>query len=87
MTQSRIVKIGDALSHLANVAVLANHADTDANESISGRSFRCGWARAQRVINILFWWDPDHRQSAHRRDVQRAIALVESEARRVRIRD
>jgi hypothetical protein len=86
MTQPRIIKIGDALSQLANVALLANHADTDANESISGRSFRCGWTRAQRVINILFWWDPDHCQSAHRRDVQRAIALIESEVRRVRDR-
>ena len=72
----RLWKIGDALSQLANVALLRGHTETTANESISGRAYRCGWTRAERVINALFWFDPDHCRQAYRRDIERAARLI-----------
>jgi hypothetical protein len=72
----RFWKIGDALSQLANVALLPGHTSTTANESISGRSYRCGWTRAERLINWLFWFDPDHCRQAYRRDLERAARLI-----------
>jgi hypothetical protein len=84
MQQSRLAKTLDALSQLANVALLPDHASTNANESISGRSYRCGWRRAERVINLMFWWDADHCRAAYYRDVARACQVVEYEVRRVR---
>jgi hypothetical protein len=75
----RLWKIGDALSQLANVALLPGHTSTTANESISGRSYRCGWTRAERLINWLFWSDPDHCRQAHLRDLKRAKRLMVGE--------
>ena len=75
MRQSRLGKVGDALSQLLNVALLRNHHDTDANESISGRSYRKGWTRAERAINALLFWDADHCRSAFYRDLERARAV------------
>jgi hypothetical protein len=66
---SRLWKVADAISQLLNVLLLPLHRETTANESISGRSYRCGWKRAERVINLLFWFDPDHCRQAHFRDV------------------
>lgn len=74
---SRFWKIGDALSQLANVAFLPNHRGTTSNESISGRAYRCGWTRAQAVIDTLFFFDsgPDggHCKRAYFRDYYRAF--------------
>lgn len=68
----RIRKALDALSQLTNVALLPNHADTDANESVSGRAHRKGW-RAERWIDMLFAWfgDFDHCQQSHLKDGER----------------
>ena len=71
----RIFKIGDALSQLANVALLPNHADTCANESISGRAYRNGW-RVQKVINWIFFWQDDHCKQAYLYDLERAKAYI-----------
>jgi hypothetical protein len=69
----RLVKIGDALTQLFNVAILPNHTDTDANESTSGRAHRRGW-RAERWINAVFalFGDFDHCQQSHLKDGERA---------------
>ena len=72
-TTPRIIKIGDALSQLINVALLPRHRETTANESISGRAHRCGWKRTERVIDWLFSpWGTKHCQLSHEADIQRA---------------
>jgi len=75
---SRLVKIGDALSQLANVALMPRHAETTANESISGRAHRQNWRKLRRVINALFFWQDDHCKAAYDADLERARALVAS---------
>ena len=61
----RFIKIGDALSQLANTLLLAG----DPNESISGRAYRLSRDRGRhwprRVIDALFFWEPDHCEQAH----------------------
>ena len=76
----RLIKIGDALSQLANVALL----DGDANESISGRAYRRGWRRTEAVIDRLFSpFQANHCLKAYTNDVKRARRLItEHEARR-----
>jgi len=82
--QSRATKIGDALSQLANQC-LPNSDDTNANESISGRSHRAGWP-SERWIDAVFVWDRDHRHAhcrrAYLRDVWRARGLLLRHRRR-----
>ncbi len=73
---SRFWKVGDALSQLINVAFFPDHTNTTANESISGRSFRCGWVRLERIVNLLFFFDKDHCRNAYRRDIQRAEKIL-----------
>jgi hypothetical protein len=73
----RIIKIGDAMSQLLNVALLPAHTKTTANESISGRAHRCGWRRTERLIDWLFRpWESDHCRRSHEADIQRAEALL-----------
>lgn len=78
MNTPRILKIGDALSQLANVALLPNHRETTANESLSGRAHRMGWTRTERVLNWLFSrWEKDHCRLSHEADVRRAKELLQ----------
>jgi hypothetical protein len=73
----RLIKIGDAISQLINVALLPGHATTTANESISGRAHRQGWKRIERAIDWLFaWWEPDHCRRSHEADLRRAAEFV-----------
>lgn len=74
-TTPRIVKVLDALSQLINVALLPNHLETHANESISGRSHRNQW-RFRHVINALFFWQDDHCRLAHLKDIERAKQTI-----------
>lgn len=70
---SRLYKVGDALSQLINVALLPRHGDTSANESVSGRAYRLGWTRVERLINWLFSpWERDHCRKAYEADRRRA---------------
>lgn len=73
----RALKTLDALSQLVNVAALPRHRETTANESISGRSFRQGWA-LRRWIDALFFWqrDPGHCERAYRADLERARKTI-----------
>lgn len=73
---SRFWKIGDALSQLANVAFMPRHKTTNANESISGRSYRQSLA-IRHVINLLFFWQDDHCKRAHEMDIERALDLID----------
>lgn len=70
-----LTRVFDALSQLLNVLVL----DGDANESISGRSYRQGWTRTERTINALLFWDEDHCRVAYLSDIARASALLNKE--------
>lgn len=67
-----IWRLGDALSQFLNVLLY----NGDANESISGRSYREGWALHERVINWLFFFDPNHCEQAFLRDAKRAEEIV-----------
>lgn len=72
--------IGDALSQLANVALLPMSRSTSANESISGRAHRCGWRRTEAFIDWLFSpFEKDHCRRAYEADLHRARKLLESE--------
>lgn len=79
MNQSRLIKIGDALSQLVNVTFLPRHRETTANESISGRAHRLGWRRTERFIDWLFSpWERDHCRRAHEADLRRARQLIDT---------
>ena len=76
MNTPRLIKIGDALSQLANVTFLPRHRETTANESTSGRAHRCNW-RVAKLINWLFTpWEQDHCRRAYEKDIERAKQLV-----------
>lgn len=68
---NRLVRIGDALSQLLNVALLNGHP----NESLSGRAWRTKsvW---YKVIDAIFWFDENHCSNAHYNDVQYARKLL-----------
>jgi len=74
---NRLHNILDALSQLVNCVVLPRAADTNANESVSGRAHREGWKKTERTINLLFFWDRPHCENAFKRDVDRAYKLVQ----------
>ena len=77
---SRLYKIGDALSQLVNVALLPNHRQTNANESVSGRAHRCGWSRTERVIDWLFSpFEKDHCRKSYEADKIRAAEYLDSQ--------
>ena len=80
MKLSRFHRLFDATSQWLNVLLL----DGDANESISGRSYRQGWRTAERVVNWCFsWLEADHCRLAYLADVERARVLVKQDAERV----
>jgi hypothetical protein len=73
-----LIRIGDSISQLLNVTLLFGQ---NANESISGRSYRLGrtrwpWATLKTVINIIFFWQEDHCREAYFADLRRARQLV-----------
>lgn len=76
VSMRRLHNVTDALSQFGNALLLPRPWDTDANESISGRSYREGWRLAERIINVLIFWDADHCRRAYERDMERARKLV-----------
>lgn len=70
---SYLTRLLDATSQWFNVALL----NGDANESISGRAYREGWVTAERVIDLLAFWEADHCRNAYFTDLLRAEALVQ----------
>ncbi len=61
----------DATSQWANVVLF----NGDANESISGRAYRSGW-KAEKLINAVFFFEPEHCRNAYLSDLARAYALT-----------
>ena len=67
----RLIRIGDALSQLCNVTFFNGHP----NESMSGRSYREGlWA--EKWIDRLLWFDPNHCRESYRNDLKYAAELL-----------
>jgi len=71
---SYFVRLVDSISQLLNVLLL----DGDANESISGRSYRESW-KSEKVINFVFFWEPEHCKLAYYTDLARAKNMVYEE--------
>lgn len=67
-----LIKVGDALSQLANVILLNGHP----NESLSGRAYRTG-SMWQKVIDAVLWFDKDHCKVSHENDIAYAKDLIE----------
>lgn len=67
-----LLRVGDAISQLTNTMLLNGHP----NESISGRAWRTRsvW---YKVIDLLFWFDPDHCKVSHENDLAYARKLLE----------
>lgn len=68
---SRLIRVGDALSQLLNVALLNGHP----NESLSGRAWRTQ-SKWFKVIDALLWFDKDHCRTAHENDLEYARQLL-----------
>lgn len=69
----QLIVIGDALSQLGNTIFFGG----EANESISGRSFREPWPLARKVIDFIFRpFQKDHCKEAFLKDLHRARELV-----------
>lgn len=71
-----LVRSLDAVSQWVNVTFLLGD---NPNESISGRAWRLrhvGWGFMVTLINCLFFWQPNHCQSSHYKDLQRALRVV-----------
>ena len=66
-----LIRVGDALSQRLNVMLLNGHP----NESLSGRAFRTKslW---YSVIDLIFWFDPQHCRTAYENDLQYAEQLL-----------
>ena len=69
-------RVGNALSQLVNVVVLMGHP----NESISGRAHREGWW-FERVIDTIFWFDPDHCLVSHLNEIKWAREYLDEASR------
>ena len=75
MLWTRIQMIGSALSQLGNVLTARDLTKTGPNESISARMHRQG-RRREKLVNALFFFQPDHCKQAHLSDVADARALL-----------
>lgn len=81
--KERLIKIGDALSQLINVAFLPRVSETTANESVSGRAYRQSWVKTVFFIDWLFSpWEDDHCQKSHEADLKRAKEFAKPKPRK-----
>lgn len=67
---SWLIRVGDALSQLLNVALLNGHP----NESLSGRAWRVK-SRWHKVIDFLMF-DSEHCKTAYQNDILYATTLL-----------
>jgi hypothetical protein len=65
------------VSQSANALFLNGNPD----ETVSARAYRCDWYRTEKIINLIFWFDPDHCQESHERDKRFARAVLFGEDR------
>lgn len=71
----RLLKIGDATSQWFNVVFFPNISDTNANESISGRSYRCNWKLMKVIDALLYIFEKEHCKKSYYKDLERATEL------------
>ena len=76
-----LFRIGDAVSQLANVVIFFSD---NANESISGRSYREKhkpfWDKMRILVDWLFSpIEADHCEKSHTNDVARAARLIRNQ--------
>lgn len=74
--KQRALKVGDALSQLFNVLLFPNINDTNANESISGRCYRCKWKLMKIIDLIASPFERNHCELSYLKDYERAEALL-----------
>lgn len=72
------IRVGDATSQLANVAILFGD---NANESVSGRSYRLGnkypfWKGMKGFLDFVF--QTNHCETAYFKDLERAKKTVQA---------
>jgi hypothetical protein len=60
------------ISQAANALLLNGNPD----ETVSARAYRCDWETTEKIINIIFWFDPDHCANSHDRDKRFARAVI-----------
>jgi len=78
MLKKRIMSILDAMSQLFNVTFFPRVSDTDANESISGRSYREAIPWRVRLIDFIFSpLESEHCRKSFENDYARAQEFVE----------
>ena len=66
------IRLLDSFSQVLNVLLL----NGDANESVSGRAYRENWSAAAKILDSVFWFDPDHCSNAYLSDLARAYAII-----------
>jgi hypothetical protein len=64
----------DAISQLLNVFLF----NGNANDSVSGRAFKESW-KLEKVINFIFFWEPEHCKLAYYTDLARAKTMIYEE--------
>jgi len=70
---NRLIRAGDAVSQLCNVIFL----NGEANESISGRSYRQKWRKTELIINaFLSPFEKNHCKISFDNDLKRAEKLI-----------
>lgn len=67
-----LTAIASIISAFFNVLLLNGHP----NESISGRSYREKW-KAEKYINMLFFWEPEHCKNSYLSDVVWAMTYIQ----------
>jgi hypothetical protein len=72
MNRNWFIRIGDGLSGLCNVIFLNGECD----ESVSGRTYRCGWKTAESYIDFIL--GIGHCKEAYLGDLARANELINS---------
>ena len=75
-----LIRIGDCLSQLLNVAVFFGK---NPNESLSGRAYKMHniswpWGILYTLINLLFIWQDNHCRESYAADLVRARDLLEN---------
>ncbi len=72
----RAYRLAFGFDQTANVAIGGHH-----DEKISSRAHRCGWKRAEALIDALFFFDPEHCRTSFENEVAEAQRYLRKVAR------
>jgi hypothetical protein len=83
--RGRLARLGTTTSQFANVLLFDGHPD----ESVSARAYRQGvlgghpgWNRARKVLDKVFFWEPDHCAKSHKEDLYFAFSIMRTQKKR-----